>query len=201
MVYNHEGITEAKLKHQSHTAFHKTRVSPEDEAQGFTRFYRWHMDAALYDLSPPRVTTLYGLIVPQGPRQTCKYDDGTGDELSVSLATTAFVSGKTMFDILPAEYKSLAVRTKVKYAPHPFVWMAPAGAMPTGLGIESDGLELPLDKLPSWEEAKQKTYPVVSWMSHRIQGTRSLFPPAMEEPCHRSSAFPSPPLWYGGIVD
>jgi hypothetical protein len=158
------------------------------------------MDAALYDLSPPRVTTLYGLIVPQGPRQTCRYDDGTEDKLSVSLATTAFVSGKTMFDILPAEYKSLAVRTKVKYAPHPFVWMARAGAMPTGLGIESDGLELPLDKLPSWEEAKQKTYPVVSWVLNRIHGAVSLSSPAMEEPYLRPSTFPSPPLWYGGTV-
>jgi hypothetical protein len=162
MVYNHEGLAEAKLKHPNHTTFHKTRVSPEDGAKGITRFYRWHIDAALYDLSPPRVTTLYGLIVPDGPKQTCRYDDGTGDELTVPLGTTAFVSGKTMFDILPAEYKSLAVRMKVKYAPHPYVWMAPAAAMPTGLGIESDGLELSFNQLPDWEEAKRKTFPVVS---------------------------------------
>jgi xanthine dioxygenase len=108
------------------------------------------------------VTTLYGLIVPDGPKQTCRYDDGSGDELTVPLGTTAFVSGKTMFDILPPEFKSLAVRTKVKYAPHPYIWMAPASAMPTGLGIESEGLELPLKELPSWEAAKQKTFPVVS---------------------------------------
>jgi len=161
MVYNHEGLAEAKLKHPSHTTFHKTRVSPEDEAKGVTRFYRWHIDAALYELSPPKVTTLYGLIVPDGSRQTCRYDDGTGDELSVPLGTTAFVSGRTMFDILPAEYKSLAVRTKVKYAPHPYVWMAPSAAMSTGLGIESDGLELPFDQLPAWEEAKRKTFPIL----------------------------------------
>ncbi|KAG6815182.1 hypothetical protein H0H93_010646, partial [Arthromyces matolae] len=118
-VYDHEGLSEAKLKHPSHTTFHKTRVSPEDELKGMTRFYRWHIDAALYDLSPPKVTTLYGLVVPQGPKQICRYDDGTGDELNVPLGTTAFVSGKTMFDILPAELKSLAVRSRVKYAPHP----------------------------------------------------------------------------------
>ncbi|KAK0209244.1 hypothetical protein DFS33DRAFT_1308671 [Desarmillaria ectypa] len=160
-VYDHEGLTEAKLKHPSHTTFHKTRVSPEDEGKGATRFYRWHIDAALYELSPPRVTTLYGINVPTGPRQVCRYDDGTGDELPVPLGTTAFVSGKTMFDILPPELKSLAVRSKVKYAPHPYVWMAPAHAMPTGLGIESEGLELPLSELPPWEEAKLKILPVV----------------------------------------
>ncbi|KAJ4000253.1 taurine catabolism dioxygenase [Lentinula boryana] len=160
-VYNHEGLAEAMLKHPSHTTFHKTRVTPEDEAKGITRFYRWHIDAALYDLSPPKVTTLYGIHIPKGSHQICRYDDGTGDELEVPLGTTAFVSGKTMFDILPKELKSLAVRSKVRYAPHPYVWMAPAHAMPTGLGIESEGLELPLSELPHWEEERRKILPVV----------------------------------------
>ncbi|KAI6015667.1 Clavaminate synthase-like protein [Pisolithus marmoratus] len=105
MVYNHEGLESAALKHPSHTTFHKTRVSEEDEQKGYTRFYRWHIDAALYDYNPPRVTTLYGIKVPTGPKQIVRYDDGTGDELPVPLGTTAFVSGKTMFDMLPPEYK------------------------------------------------------------------------------------------------
>jgi alpha-ketoglutarate-dependent taurine dioxygenase len=67
-----------------------------------------------------------------------------------------------MFDILPPELKSLAVRTSVRYAPHPYVWMAPAKAMSTGLGIESDGLELDKEKdLPMWEESKIKTFPML----------------------------------------
>lgn len=160
-VYNHEGLAEAMLKHPSHTTFHKTRVSEIDESKGITRFYRWHIDAALYDLSPPKVTTLYGIQVPNGPMQVCRYDDGTNDELPVPLGTTAFVSGKTMFDILPKDLKSVAVRAKVKYAPHPYVWMAPARANSTGLGIETEGHELPLDELPTWEESKVKILPVV----------------------------------------
>ena len=160
-VYNHEGLAEAKLKHPSHTTFHKTAVSAADEAAGATRFYRWHIDAALYDLAPPKVTTLYGILVPRGERQVCRYDDGTGDVLDVPLGTTAFVSGKTMFDILPRELKSVAVRAKVRYAPHPYVWMATAHAKSTGLGIEDEGLEMPLDELPPWEEAKVKVLPVV----------------------------------------
>ncbi|KAF8193869.1 hypothetical protein K438DRAFT_1588706 [Mycena galopus ATCC 62051] len=160
-VYNHEGLAEAKLKHPSHNTFHKTVISAEDEAAGATRFYRWHIDAALYDLSPPRVTTLYGLRVPGGAPQVCRYDDGTGDELPVPLGTTAFVSGKTMFAILPSELKSVAVRARVRYAPHPYVWMAPAHAKSTGLGIECEGLELELSELPPWEEAKRKTLPVL----------------------------------------
>ncbi|KAF8131576.1 Clavaminate synthase-like protein [Boletus edulis] len=152
-VTDHEGLATAALKHPSHTTFHKTRVSEEDEAKGYTRFYRWHIDAALYDYNPPRVTTLYGITVPKGDRQTVRYDDGTGDELPVPLGTTAFVSGKTIV---------LAVRTSVRYAPHPYVWMAPARAMPTGLGIETEGLELSMAELPDWEESKVKTFPMVS---------------------------------------
>ncbi|KIJ66497.1 hypothetical protein HYDPIDRAFT_151061 [Hydnomerulius pinastri MD-312] len=160
-VTDHEGLATAALKHPSHTTFHKTRVSEEDEAKGYTRFYRWHIDAALYDYNPPRVTTLYGIHVPKGTHQTVRYDDGTGDELPVPLGTTAFVSGKTMFDILPPELKSLAVRTSVRYAPHPYVWMSPSRALPTGLGIENEGLELPMEELPEWEEAKVMTFPVL----------------------------------------
>jgi hypothetical protein len=161
-VHDHEGLADVKLQHPSHKIFHKTHVSDEDEAKGITRFYRWHQDAALYDLAPPKVTTLYAISVPQGPHQTCRYDDGTGDELNVSLGTTAFVSGKTMFDVLPPELKSLAVRSKVKYAPHCFVWMAPARAHSTGLGMETDGLEVPLEALPPWEQSKVQILPVVS---------------------------------------
>lgn len=174
IVHNHEGIAEAHLKHPSHKTFHKTPVSPEDEDKGVTRFYRWHMDAALYDLSPPKVTSLYGIKVPQGQKQVCRYDDGTGDELEVPLGTTAFVSGKTMFDILPPELKSVAVRSRVKYAPHPYVWMATAYAKPTGLGMETEGLEMPLGQLPAWEESKVKIYPLASSYICTRLGSRML---------------------------
>ncbi|KAJ6522982.1 Clavaminate synthase-like protein [Mycena vulgaris] len=160
-VYDHEGIEEAKLKHHSHKTFHKTIVSPEDEAAGATRFYRWDIDAALYEISPPRVTTLYGLRIPAGPRQVCRYDDGTGDELPVPLAATAFVSGKTMLALLPLQLKSLAIRARVKYAPHPYVWMTPAHAKSTGLGMESEGLEVAYSELPAWKEEKRKILPMV----------------------------------------
>ncbi len=197
-VYNHEGLAEAMLKHPSHTTFHKTRVSPEDEAKGYTRFYRWHIDAALYDLSPPKVTTLYGVKVPQGQHQTVRYDDGTGDELEVPLGTTAFVDGRNMFNILPPELKSLAVRTKVKYAPHPYVWMAPAHALPTGLGIMTEGLELPYDELPPWEESKLKVLPMVRSASVLAEPSRAynaMPPTVVEELCDGGTALPSPPVW------
>jgi len=48
-----------------------------------------------------------------------------------------------MFDILPRELQSVAVRARVRYAPHPYVWMASAGAHNTGLVIESENKEPP----------------------------------------------------------
>ncbi|KAM0754882.1 Clavaminate synthase-like protein [Meredithblackwellia eburnea MCA 4105] len=153
--------TPVQLKHPSHQTFHKEIISDEDSEKGFTRFYRWHIDAALYERDPPKVTTLYGLGVPQGPKQICRYDDGTGDELEVPLGGTAFVSGKKMFDILPPAYKSLAVRTKVQYAPRPYIWMSPAKSNSTGLGMVSEGLEMPREDLPPFEESKVKIYPML----------------------------------------
>ncbi|KII86394.1 hypothetical protein PLICRDRAFT_700453 [Plicaturopsis crispa FD-325 SS-3] len=160
-IHAHANIPEITLEHPSHRTSHKTHISPEDEAGGVTRFNRWHMDAALYDLPVPRVTTLYGIRVPEGPPQTCKYDDGTGDELPLPLGSTAFVSGKTMFDAVPEELKSVAVRARVRYAPRPYEWMAPARLLSTGLGVEVEGLEVPYERLREWEEGKRKVYPVL----------------------------------------
>jgi hypothetical protein len=129
----------------------KIPVSPADETAG-TLFHRWHIDAALYELNLPKVTALYAILVPQGPQQTCRYDDGTADELPVPLGTTAFVSGKTMLDILPRELQNVAVRGRVRYAPHTYAWMAPAVAHSTGLAIESENKEPPSSELPAWTE-------------------------------------------------
>lgn len=85
-----------KLKHPSHETFHKTEILAEERAQGFTRFYRWHIDAALYARDPPKVTTLYGLAMPESIRQTVRYDDGTGDELDVPLGGTSCESSQQL---------------------------------------------------------------------------------------------------------
>lgn len=143
-----------------------------------TRFYRWHIDAALYKLSPPKVTTLYAVKVPEGEQQTLRYDDGSGDEIklprgstvceyipqlhwAVVQADTPVACGENTFNILPPPLKSLAVRTKVRYAPHPYVWMAGAKAQSTGLGLESDGTEIPLSELPDWTEDNVKVLPML----------------------------------------
>lgn len=159
-IPEYQGLKNAKLVHPHHKKFHKHPI-PEEEDLDFTRFYRWHIDAALYDLDPPRVTSLMAVSVPKGRRQTLRYDDESNETLEVPLGTTAFVSGYRMFDILPDEQKEFVMTSRVEYAPHPYVWMSPARSLSDGLGLYSDGLELPDSELPPIEADKIKIFPMV----------------------------------------
>ncbi|KAJ9209440.1 hypothetical protein DTO166G4_8973 [Paecilomyces variotii] len=158
-VPSYEGLENITLRHPHHKTFHKTRIPDEDDL-AYTRFYRWHIDAALYDLNPPRVTSLLAVSVPKGRRQTVRYDDGTGDELDVPLGTTAFVSGYNMYNILSEEDKEFVRTSKIEYAPHPYIWMSPAKSRPDGLGMLSEGLELAESELPPIEPEKIKIFPM-----------------------------------------
>ncbi|RMZ75795.1 hypothetical protein DV738_g5290, partial [Chaetothyriales sp. CBS 135597] len=150
-VAEYEGLQNITLKHPHHRTFHST-VIPEDNDLDYTRFYRWHIDAALYGhYHPPLVTSLLAVKVPSGRRQTLLYGDGSNDSLPVPLGTTAFVSGYTMFDRLSAEDKDFVLTSKVEYAPHPYVWISTAKSRPDGLGMVSEGKEVSLDALPPIE--------------------------------------------------
>ncbi|KAF2090385.1 Clavaminate synthase-like protein [Saccharata proteae CBS 121410] len=158
-VDSYEGLEDIRLRHPHHKTFHKTKI-PEAEDLDYTRFYRWHIDAALYDLNPPRVTSLLAVRVPKGRRQTCRYDDGTGETLDVPLGTTAFVSGYRMYDLLSEEDKEFVRTSRAEYAPHPYIWMSSAASRSTGLGMISEGKELPSSELPPIEEEKIKILPM-----------------------------------------
>lgn len=158
-VPEYEGLRDIHLKHPHHKTFHATSI-PANEDLHFTRFYRWHIDAALYELAPPVVTTLLAVKVPRGRRQVCRYDDGTGDELEVPLGTTAFVSGYLMYDLLSEADKEFARTTTVEYAPHPYVWISNAKSRSDGLGLVSQGLEVTLNDLPPIEDDKIQILPL-----------------------------------------
>ncbi|KAJ4300250.1 Alpha-ketoglutarate-dependent xanthine dioxygenase xan-1 [Collariella sp. IMI 366227] len=163
-VPSYEGLTNITLRHPHHRTFHNTAI-PREKDLSHTRFYRWHIDAALYGLhlAPPVVTTLLAVRVPKGRRQTCLYDDEdslSGDELDVPLGTTAFASGETMYALLSDEDKAFARSTRVEYAPHPYVWMSSARSRADGLGLVSQGQEAPLGELPSWEQVEVQVLPM-----------------------------------------
>ncbi|KAI9925843.1 hypothetical protein ASPWEDRAFT_173932 [Aspergillus wentii DTO 134E9] len=159
-VPEYEGLKNIQLKHPHHKTFHRDAI-PEEKDLDFTRFYRWHIDAALYELYPPKVTTLLAVTVPKGRRQTLLYDDGSGETLDVPLGTTAFVSGERMYEILSDEEKEFVNGSRVEYAPHPYIWMNQCRALPTGLGLYSEGRELPLSDLPEIDESKIQILPMV----------------------------------------
>lgn len=158
-VAEYEGLKDITLKHPHHKTFHKTSV-PESEDREFTRFYRWHIDAALYALNPPRVTTLMAVSVPKSPSQTLRYDDGSGDELTVPRGSTVFASSENTYDLLSEADKAFARSTRVQYHAHPYIWMSGARSRSDGLGMESDGLELSDAELPPIEEDKIAILPM-----------------------------------------
>lgn len=158
-VKSYEGLENITLKHPHHKTFHKTPVAEADDLN-YTHFYRWHVDSAMYHRDPPRVTSLLAVQVPQGRRQICRYDDGSGDELEVPLGTTAFISGYRMFELLSEEDKELVRTSKVEYAPHPYIWMSQAKSRSNGLGLLSEGLEAHEEDLPPIENDKIKIYPM-----------------------------------------
>jgi alpha-ketoglutarate-dependent taurine dioxygenase len=168
----HEGLPPVELHHPSHRGFHQKPLTDAEEASGLTHFYRWHIDAALYDLHPPKVTTLLAIKVPEARHETVVYDDGTGDTLDVTLGTTAFVSGVKAFESLTPAQREWALKTKARYAPHPYVWMRNARARSNGLGLVSEGRELTRAELPPYEDAKLTTLPLV-W-KNPLTGQRAL---------------------------
>ncbi|KAB8224539.1 hypothetical protein BDV33DRAFT_233457 [Aspergillus novoparasiticus] len=159
-IDSYEGLSNFRLKHPHHKTFHRDAIPPEEDYD-FTRFYRWHIDAALYEYYPPKVTTLLAVKVPKGRRQTLRYDDGSDETLDVPLGTTAFVNGERMFEMLSDEDKEFVLGSRVEYAPHPYIWMSPARSLPTGLGLYSEGLELSESELPPIDQSKIMILPMV----------------------------------------
>lgn len=157
---NGEAIT---LTHPSHRTFHHTPLSDDEiKNEHKTRFYRWHVDSALYDLLPPVATTLLGIKVPPSTQtQTISYDDGSGEELKLTQGATCFISGQHAFDRLSELEKQFALTTTVEYPPHPYIFISPAGATSDGLTMVSEDKEFAFDKLPSWEPEKIKKLPMV----------------------------------------
>ncbi|SCU78461.1 LADA_0A05732g1_1 [Lachancea dasiensis] len=158
----HHGLGDIELRHPTHFDFHRDPLSQEQAyKQDMTRFYRWHLDSALYGLSPPVATTLLGIHVPpHSKKQKILYEDNN-EVLEVTQGATAFISGARAFDLLTPEEQDRALKTVVEYAPHPYIFISPARATSDGLTMVSEGKEMSLDELPPWEDAKVKRLPMV----------------------------------------
>jgi len=61
----YEGLQNIKPVHLHRNLFHKHPI-PEADDPTHTHFYCWHIDAVLYRLYPPNVTSLLAFSVPKG---------------------------------------------------------------------------------------------------------------------------------------
>ncbi|KAL3462636.1 alpha-ketoglutarate dependent xanthine dioxygenase [Aspergillus heterothallicus] len=160
---NYRGIDELALKHLNHTQFHATPLSEDDLKAGYTRPYRWHMDAPLYEVLPGRVTTLHCIETPNMEDQKIRFADG--EELAIAAGATAFFSGSRNFQLLDPDEQEFTLNTTVQYAPRAYEWIRDCKASDDGLTIASVGLEKDEHELPSWTWDKVHSFPMV-WKNH-----------------------------------
>lgn len=164
----------------THPKFHlPPHIPKEDVEKGASRFYQWHFDAALYDISPPRVGCLLAVRTPKGPDCTVRWEDDEGKTMKVGPGATAYLTGSSALDLLPEELRKTVMHSSILYAPKPFKWMSTAHSTPLGHTLATEGLEMPIteDILAdgtkiAYEASKLKTYPMV-WTNPRT-GEKSL---------------------------
>ncbi|CCG83230.1 Putative dioxygenase C576.01c [Taphrina deformans PYCC 5710] len=155
---DHFGTGELKLRHVEHTSFHHDPLPAAQIQAGETRFYRWHIDAPLYELQPAKVTMLYSFINPAADPQFISFENG--DRLDLAAGATCFFSGNKLWNLLSPEDQEWALNTTVQYAPKPYNFMMNCKASSDGLTIVSEGKETALAEM-SFEWAKVQSHPLV----------------------------------------
>lgn len=155
---DHYGSGKLELRHVEHTSFHKEPLSKEKLAAGETRFYRWHIDAPLYELQPAKVTMLYAIVIPESDQQLITFADG--EKMPLNAGSTSFFSGNHLWNKLTPEEQDWALRTTVNYAPKPYNFMKECKATADGLTIVSEGKEVPLDQI-EYDPALVQSHPLV----------------------------------------
>ena len=86
-VEDHQGLSEMDLQHLDHLCFHENPLSSDAVKEGFTRPYRWHMDAPLYENLPGIATVLHAVQVPSLPDQKLAFDNQ--QEMDIAAGATA----------------------------------------------------------------------------------------------------------------
>ncbi len=103
---------------------------------------------------------------------TLQWGDGSGDELKAKPGSTAFVAGSRALELLDQKTRDIVLNSRIEYAPHAFKWIFPAKPTFLGHSLETEGKEVPLDKLPPWTKDKVCIYPMV-WTNPKT-GEKSL---------------------------
>lgn len=163
---DHYGIKDYTIMKGLSHEWHGKKLPMEDFKAGISRFQRWHIDAPLYDREPAWFTTLRCVKRPTQPEITVRWDDGSGQSLTCEPGLTAFFSNTQAYDLMTDDEKKVADHSWVEYAPHPYKWIGNCSGRTNGLGLETEGKELPLEEIGEFEESKIKRYPMVSLLSY-----------------------------------
>ncbi|RDW91643.1 alpha-ketoglutarate dependent xanthine dioxygenase-2 [Coleophoma crateriformis] len=162
-IEEYEGIPLLELKHLDQSSFHERPLSDDEIEKGYTRPYRWHMDAPLYESLPGFVTSIHAIEVPQVPDQQLQFPGG--QSMPIAAGATIFFSGARNFELLSPEEQEFACNTTVQYAPRAYEWIRDCKASADGLTIQSKGREKKLDELAEWTWEKVQSFPMV-WENH-----------------------------------
>ncbi|GAA5897701.1 hypothetical protein JCM6882_000072 [Rhodosporidiobolus microsporus] len=159
----HGATEEITLTSGTHKGFHKEPLSDEEIDSGLSRFHRWHIDAALYKVHPPKVTALWAHKLPTGPPITVQWDVSSPSPQSMTAqpGLTAFLDSSAMYASLSDEDKAWVDHSEVEYAPSPYLWIQDSKATDDGFGLVSEGRETPLEELPPVDESAIKRYKMI----------------------------------------
>ncbi|KAE8832209.1 hypothetical protein PTNB73_08088 [Pyrenophora teres f. teres] len=150
-----------ELQGIDHGEFHLPPYIPAVEREaGASRFYQWHFDGSLYDISPPRLGYLLAVRTPKGPDATVRWEDEAGTQMKMAPGSMAMIAGSRALELLDEETKNIVMNSRIEYAPHTFVWMSKTHRTRLGHSIETEGLERPLDELPKRAKSKVCIYPM-----------------------------------------
>jgi len=81
--------------------------------------------------------------------------------MDIAPGATAMIAGSQALALLDDETRNTVMHSRIEYAPHAFKWMSTARSTRLGHLLETEGLEVPLDDLPTWESDKICIYPMV----------------------------------------
>lgn len=92
--------------------------------------------------------------------------------MNIAPGATAMVAGSQALALLNEETRNVVMNSRIEYAPHCFKWMSTARSTRLGHLLETEGKEMPFEKLPAWEKEKICVYPMV-WTNPKT-GEKSL---------------------------
>ncbi|MAD84951.1 MAG: hypothetical protein CL912_18490 [Deltaproteobacteria bacterium] len=159
---DHYGLKDIEFRTSTILNTHANPPTQEEIDAGITRFGRWHIDFAGWELHAPLVTALRCVKLPVGPEQTLRWDDGTGREIKVKPGLTAFYSCEQQYAEFSPEEREMVDNSEVQYAAHPYQWISRCKQDSMGITIpQGQGLEMKPDERPQVDESKVQRLPMV----------------------------------------